>query len=149
MGPEDLAGVSACLAAAFEPYRTRYTDAAYDDTVLAMEDVALRAENMRIFVAVNRGGRVVGTVAAAVAELTVGHLRGMAVLPESQGEGLAGRLLERAEAELRAAGCTRVTLDTTEPLERAISFYERNGYRRTGRVEDFYGMPLYEYEKQL
>jgi ribosomal protein S18 acetylase RimI-like enzyme len=42
-----------------------------------------------------------------------------------------------------------VTLDTTRPLQRAIRFYERHGYRQTGRVSDFYGMELIEYAKEL
>jgi hypothetical protein len=42
-----------------------------------------------------------------------------------------------------------VTLDTTWPLQRAIRFYERQGYAATGRETDFFGMPLYEYAKPL
>jgi len=38
--------------------------------------------------------------------------------------------------------------DTTEPLRPAVRFYERNGYRASGRVTDF-GMPLFEYVKRL
>lgn len=147
--PADLVGVSACLAAAFEPYRPSYTDGAYGDTVPALNDVGRRAENMRIFVAVNRGGRVVGTVGVGLTGPAEGHLRGMAVLPECQHEGLATRLLAAAEAELKSMGCSRVTLDTTIPLKHAIRFYERNGYRPTGSVTDFFGMPLHEYAKDI
>jgi len=42
-----------------------------------------------------------------------------------------------------------VTLDTTAPLAHAIHFYEINGYSATGRIGDFFGMPLYEYAKPL
>jgi GNAT superfamily N-acetyltransferase len=76
-----------------------------------------------------------------------GHLRGMAVLADWQGAGIAWQLLQHAEAELRLQQCSRVTLDTTAPLKRAIQFYERNGYRPSGKITDFYGMPLFEYEK--
>jgi len=62
---------------------------------------------------------------------------------------IADRLLHAAEAELRALGCSRATLDTTRPLERPIRFYERSGYRATGAVSDFFGMPLFEYAKDL
>ncbi len=73
----------------------------------------------------------------------------MAVLPQWQGRGTAKELLEAAESQARAAGCTRVTLDTTAPLQRAVRFYEKNGYRATGVVGDFFGMPLYQYGKEL
>jgi ribosomal protein S18 acetylase RimI-like enzyme len=73
----------------------------------------------------------------------------MAVLPESLGDGVGQRLLDIAEAALCGAGCSRITLDTTEPLTRAIRFYERNRYRRSGVVRDFFGMRLIEYAKTL
>jgi hypothetical protein len=62
---------------------------------------------------------------------------------------VAQQLLDRIEQELAAAGCRVVSLDTTIPLSRAIAFYERNGYRASGVVTDFFGMPLHEYRKQL
>jgi hypothetical protein len=30
-----------------------------------------------------------------------------------------------------------------------MCFYEKNGFRRTGKVTDFFGMPLIEYTKHL
>ena len=90
-----------------------------------------------------------GTIACAVVGYGEGHLRGMAVHPRWHGLGVAQQLLERAEEELKTQNCRYITLDTTEPLQRAIRFYERNGYRPTGKVDDFFGMPLYEYRKQL
>jgi putative acetyltransferase len=73
----------------------------------------------------------------------------MGVLPEWQGRGIAKELLERAESELKQRGCKRITLDTTEPLIPAMRFYERNGFRRTGRISDFFGMTLIEYAKEI
>jgi GNAT superfamily N-acetyltransferase len=73
----------------------------------------------------------------------------MAVLPHWQGTGVAEELLQAAEAELSGNGCMRVTLDTTEPLTRAIRFYEMHGFAASGRVTDFFGMRLYEYSKAL
>ena len=73
----------------------------------------------------------------------------MAVLPQAQGLGVARRLLDVAESKLRDKECSRITLDTTAPLNRAIHFYEKKGFRRSGRVTDFFGMPLIEYEKLL
>ena len=92
---------------------------------------------------------VAGTIACNVVRAEEGHLRGMGVLPALRGAGMAAQLLSRAESELRSRGCTRITLDTTEPLQRAMRFYERHGYRRSGKVSDFFGMPLIEYQKIL
>ncbi len=117
--------------------------------MLTPETVAERFKSMSLFVAVGETGKVVGTIGCARAGDQEGHLRGMAVLPEWQGSGVAEQLLKQAEAELRDLGCRRVTLDTTAPLKRAMRFYERHGYTATGRVADFFGMPLYEYAKEL
>jgi GNAT superfamily N-acetyltransferase len=145
---EDGAGIQACLTAAFEPYRDRYTPGAYRDTVLTEEGVRRRLETMTVLVARAPSGTVVGTVGGSV-HGHEGHLRGMAVPPEWQGEGIAQRLLETIEGELAAAGCQTVSLDTTLPLSRAVAFYERNGYRASGVVADFFGMALHEYRKQI
>ena len=104
---------------------------------------------MSVFVATDSAGEVVGTVGCAGVAGGKGRVRGMAVLPGWQGRGVGWRLLLAAEEELREKGCRRVTLDTTAPLARAGRFYESHGYSATGRVADFFGMPLFEYAKGL
>ncbi len=102
---------------------------------------------MSVVVATSTSGEVVGTVAYKVLEGGEGHLRGMC--PEWHGSGLSTSLLQTVEDELKKAGCKTITLDTTEPLRRAIRFYEQNGYRPTGKVGYFFGMPLFEYSKSI
>jgi ribosomal protein S18 acetylase RimI-like enzyme len=145
---EEAEQIASCLALAFDAFRSQYTSEAFKDTVLSPEAVRTRMGSMRVYVAVTDETTVVGTL-AAVASGEEGHLRGMAVCPEWQGRGIAERLLTRAESDLKAAGCRCVTLDTTVPLQRATRFYGRNGYVRSGKVVDFFGMPLHEFVKQL
>jgi ribosomal protein S18 acetylase RimI-like enzyme len=104
--------------------------------------------HMTVYVAVSGDGEIVGTVACS-AHGDEGHLRGMAVHPAWQGQGIAEELLRKVEDELIAGGCKRVTLDTTAPLQRAARFYRRSGFAASGRVTDFFGMPLHEYVKAL
>lgn len=146
--PQDALSIARCLAAAFAPFRNQYTAGAFADTVLDAQGVLGRMAHMTIYVAVSAEGEIVGTIACS-ATGQLGHLRGMAVQPEWQGRNIAQQLLHVAETDLRATGCGRITLDTTAPLERAIRFYERNGYRRSRSTTDFYGMPLHEFVKQL
>jgi len=145
----DARGVHGCLAEAFEPYRTSYTPDGFQDTIPTPELLQKRMQTMTIFVAEDATGVIAGTLACGMVSEGEGHLRGMAVRSPWQGAGVAQALLERAESELRAQGCSRVTLDTTLPLERAMRFYEKNGYQRSGRVADFFGMVLIEYEKAI
>jgi ribosomal protein S18 acetylase RimI-like enzyme len=144
----DVDGILDCLRTAFAPYKSAYTAAAYQDTILTPESLLRRLHEMTVLVAVDRSECVAGTLAYKVSGQE-GHLRGMAVRPECQGRSIADQLLECAEAELAADNCSRITLDTTEPLIRAMSFYERHGYCRSGRTQDFFGMPLIEYVKPL
>jgi putative acetyltransferase len=145
----DSRGILACLSQAFEPFRTLYRPAAFEDTVLHPESLRQRLAKTTVFVAVNRSNIVIGTIACNVIDAGEGHIRGMAVLPDYQGAGIADALLGAAERELRLQKCSRITLDTTQPLQRAIRFYERNGFGPSGRIHDFFGMPLFEYVKNL
>lgn len=145
----DAAGILECLRAAFAEYREEYTESAYLDTVLTPESLEMRLSKSAVFVALDGTQQVVGTVGVRQADEREGHIRGMAVRPEWQGAGVAQQLLNHAEAELRERKCSRVSLDTTNPLRRAMRFYERNGYDRSGKVTDFFGMALIEYVKKL
>jgi ribosomal protein S18 acetylase RimI-like enzyme len=145
----DAGRILECLRTAFAPYRDRYTPAAFADTVMNDQTIEQRLSEMTVLVAVDEEGSVVGTVGCLRVGDDEGHLRGMAVMPEQSGRGVAARLLESIEHELRRLGCSHVTLDTTEPLQRAMHFYERHGYRRSGIVSDFFGMPLVGYTKRL
>jgi len=155
--PSDGPGILECLRSAFEPFRAEYTAEAFEDTTLTPDSLAQRFATMQVFVAeaahsrkvAETVGRIVGTVASSVSNPEEGHLRGMAVNPAWQGSGVASALLRAAEVALAERGCLRVTLDTTQVLSRAKRFYESNGYRLSGTVTDFFGMPLHEFVKEM
>lgn len=142
-------GILDCLRVAFAPYRTDYTADAFSDTVLTSRTFAERLGNMSVLIAIDQSGQVVGTVAYQMVDTTEGHIRGMAVRPEWHGHGVAQRLLDQLQSDLRELHCSVLTLDTTRPLRRAICFYEKNGFRATGEIEFFFGMDLFKYRKDL
>ena len=145
----DAEGLSGCMDAAFKAFQGDYTFGAFRDTVPTASEMVRRLAEMSLIVAVTETGEVVGTVGYRMVDAGEAHLRGMAVPPKYQGSGIAQQLLEAVESELRLRRCLRISLDTTLPLRRAVSFYEKNGFRPTGRVRDFFGMPIYEYTKSL
>jgi hypothetical protein len=63
---EDANGIFACLAAAFDEYRDSYTSGAFADTVLTAETIAKRLQKMTVFVATEKSGEIVGTIACGV-----------------------------------------------------------------------------------
>jgi putative acetyltransferase len=146
---EDSSGILACLSAAFEQYRGHYTAGAFADTVLTAETIVKRFQQMTVYVAVEESGEIVGTIACGVVSAEEGHIRGMAVVPGLRGSDVASRLLKRAESYFQERNCNRISLGTTAPLKRAIRFYERAGFRPTGRIQDFFDMPLHEYTKVI
>jgi GNAT superfamily N-acetyltransferase len=146
---EESAEILECLASAFAPFRESYTPDGFLDTVLSPDTLAQRLKDMDVFVALRADGGIIGTISCKVEHTGDGHLRGMAVRPQWQGSSLAAELLARAENELRNAGCSTLTLGTTQPLRRAVRFYEKHGFQPTGRVGNFFGMPLCEYRKHL
>lgn len=145
----DSQAIVECFQEAFAAYRSVYTPGAYRDTVVGPEDLENRMATMCVFVATTFAGEVVGTVACYVVGLDEGHIRGMAVRPAWHGADVAGKLIRSVESELRDRGCTRISLDATLPLQRAMRFYEKHGFRRSGRVSDFFGMEMVEYVKTL
>jgi GNAT superfamily N-acetyltransferase len=145
----DFQGILKCFQEAFAPYHGVYTPGAYQDTVVGPEALKNRMATMCVFVAASASGEVVGTVACNAVSPDEGHIRGMAVRPAWHGIDVAGKLIQSVETELRDWGCTRISLDAAFPLQRAMRFYEKHGFRRSGRVGDFYGMELVEFVKPL
>lgn len=145
----DIPAIVQCLREAFHPYRDSYTPGAFADTVLSCHALELRMKTMCVLVAAEQSGQIAGTIAYQAVDEEEGHIRGMAVAPAAQGSDVAPLLLSSVESKLRGLHCSRITLDTTEPLVRAMRFYERHGFRRSGKVTDFFGMPLHGYVKVL
>lgn len=79
------------------------------------------------------------------------RLYSLAVSPSFENAGLGTQLLAASEDVANSRGCTRLRLEVHEENQRAISLYERSGYRRIGRQEGYYqhGATALRFEKQL
>lgn len=84
-------------------------------------------------VAEDATGRVVGTVMAGY-EGHRGWINYLGVAPAWQRGGLGRRLMDEAEARLRAAGCPKINLQVRPDNQAAIAFYERIGFAVEGAV---------------
>jgi len=83
------------------------------------------------WVAVDANHRILGTCGVFPVGLPGDfELRKMYVLPEARGTGAGRLLLDESVTWARVHGGTRLVLDTTERMERAIAFYERHGFVR-------------------
>jgi N-acetylglutamate synthase-like GNAT family acetyltransferase len=144
----DAKGIHEVILAAFEEYRYYYSPEGFADTVMSEEVTEERIKNMVIYIAIDQNGEIIGTIGWKKVNKREGHIRGMAVHPRMQGkESPANDLLIMVEEDARSQGCTFLTLDTTEVLERAQNFYGKNGFTKTGKTGDFFGVTIFEFKK--
>jgi len=80
-----------------------------------------------------------------------GHIITIDVVAAARRTGVGSLLLKAAEERLRAAKCTKVTLETMVTNTAAIRFYERHGYEAAGAVPGYYsdGTDALTLEKDL
>ena len=78
----------------------------------------------------------------------VGRLHSLYIDPSALGQGIGHTLMNHALSTFAAWGCERATLWVLEGNSRAISFYERQGWRCTGatKVDQPFGLCLVEHE---
>jgi GNAT superfamily N-acetyltransferase len=68
-------------------------------------------------------------VGFCMADSSTGELLVIALLPEYEGSGIGGQLMECAESWLAQSGCTRAWLTTDlDPKLRAYGFYRHRGW---------------------
>jgi ribosomal protein S18 acetylase RimI-like enzyme len=77
----------------------------------------------------------------------------IAVATAAQGRGVGRQLLAEVESRLAARGCLTLRIETSslEGEGGAARFYERAGFERVGRIDDFYrpGDHLITFAKRL
>lgn len=118
-------------------YREAYRENAamgFPSSMTTVEESTVEAwfDDRTVFVA-TRPGEVLGAVQVIPrSDWDVPEIGRLAVLPEAQGQWLGGRLLERAEEQVRSDGWTRVRLRTLSGHPFLEDWYRRAGYERVG-----------------
>jgi putative acetyltransferase len=90
-----------------------------------------------VFVARDEHGRAVACGALRRDADGVGEVKRMYTMPEAQGQGIGGRILEQIETLAREEGLTRLVLETGHVHDPAYRVYERGGFTRCGPVLDY------------
>lgn len=108
---------------------------------LDLFDEGVRESSYTLFSA-DEGGRVVGYVCLGRTPLTEStwYVYWLCVDPAVERRGIGRTLQEHAEVFVRTVGGHRMVLETSgrPDYHRARAFYQRLGYRLTGRIADFY-----------
>jgi ribosomal protein S18 acetylase RimI-like enzyme len=79
------------------------------------------------------GGRPVGIVGGFGQQDGGWHIISMWVSPQARGAGVAGRLIDAVARHARAENAPALTQWVTDGNDRARAFYQRAGFRGTGR----------------
>ena len=77
------------------------------------------------------------------------EVKRMYVRPHARGGGVARAILSRLEAETRARGVTRLTLETGDALHAAIRLYERAGFVPCAAFGAYAAMPPHTIVRSL
>lgn len=87
-------------------------------------------------------GRLVG-YQISTATVMGGHLARLAVIPESQGQGIGYELVRDSLSQFERRGARGVTVNTQQNNLASLTLYQKAGFHRTG--EEY---PIYQYEIQ-
>ncbi|HEY6459284.1 MAG TPA: GNAT family N-acetyltransferase [Polyangiaceae bacterium] len=126
----DVPAVVELVRAVLAEFGLRFGEGSKTDDELTRLPPSYADHGGAFWVAADEAGLLLGT--CGVFPVAPGHyeLRKMYLHPRSRGLGLGKRLLDEAVAWTRARGGRALVLDTTEQMERAIAFYEANGFVR-------------------
>lgn len=101
------------------------------------EVLGLIESERSVFLLCVQGAEVVGSVHLKKME-TAGYLGMLVVKPELQGRGIGRQFMRTAETTAqREWGITKMTMQVITLRHELIAFYERCGYRRTGKLKPF------------
>lgn len=147
--PEDSETVANLIYEAFVPFRSEYTDGAFEYTTPNADAIQPRFEEGPIWIA-EINGEPVGTV-SGMPDGDRFYIRSMAIKPSAQRNGVGQRLLDVLESHARGAGFEKLYLYTTHVLPGAKRLYEKNGFYvlRETAPEEWFDMGGLEMEKDL
>jgi ribosomal protein S18 acetylase RimI-like enzyme len=109
----------------------------------------LSVPNAALLIAEVRGAIAGYALVAFRRGSTKARLYSIAIDPSFRGRNLGITLMKVAEKAAREGGANVMRLEVRSRNRRAIALYERYGYRRCGRIADYYedGAAAFCYEK--
>lgn len=141
-----------------EAYRAIVDDALLDDYEDELRDVAARAADCAVLIAVDDRDTVVGAVTyvpgadTALSEFSdsdAAGIRMLAVRPERQGEGVGRALTEACISTARAASRSSIVLHSTPTMAVARGMYERMGFVARPDLDEWVSAPPFSAEEPL
>jgi ribosomal protein S18 acetylase RimI-like enzyme len=140
--------ITKVLTHAFQEFKHKYTEPAFNATVITPQQVETRMNEGQIWVAFI-GTRLVGTV-GGINKHEDYYIRGMAVIPEARGQQIGLLLLKELETFAMSKHYKNLILTTTPYLKRAIELYENFGFTIINDPPyEIFGTPAFKMQKPL
>ena len=130
LAPPDLDAILAIAAAS--PEAASWSRAAYEQFLQEAYPGACRVAELE--------GSVVGFICFRVAS-DEAEVLNLAVLSSARRRGVASLLLAETTGQSRQRGARRMFLEVRDTNHPAIRFYERHGFRISGRRRAYYAAP--------
>lgn len=144
----DAEDLSEILLASFLEFQSQYTSSGFAATTPKADELRQRLLEGPIWIA-KLNSRKVGTVSVVVKGREL-YIRGMAVVPDARGAGVAVALFRAVDDYAKSVGCFREFLSTTPFLHRAIAFYRGIGFEEIGDgPTELFGTPLFTMERWI
>lgn len=145
----DINHIHEILYKSFQPYQKFYTDQAFAATVISPEEIKNRIIKSvyDVFVALFNS-QIVGTVSLSIKNQGILYIRSMVVDPDFQRKGIGRFILENIISFAKKRKIKKFVLESSKPLNNALNFYEKHGFKKTGYTRDFYGIEIFEMIKE-
>ena len=95
-----------------------------------------------IGLAASVNGEIAGFIIAlaeTTRRMTIGHIVTLDVSPRYRRKGIAEKLLQFVEVQLKEKGIGECRLEVREDNTAALNLYSKLGYKTIGRLEKYYG----------
>ena len=80
-----------------------------------------------------RGAAHSGETKKQSAGIRSGNLLSICIIPEREGTGVGGKLIESFQLACKTEGYERLTLSVLKQNRRAVAFYKKHGWRQSGK----------------
>jgi [ribosomal protein S18]-alanine N-acetyltransferase len=90
---------------------------------------------------IEQNNTIIGFLIARMLPPDEAEILNLAVAPQSRRSGAATKLLQAALSELTDKQIRRIHLEVRESNSRAISFYEKHNFKRSGLRPNYYRSP--------
>ena len=97
-------------------------------------------DNGTLFFVAQKGEKTVGYIGISII-LDEGYITNIAVTKKERKKGVGTALLERVFAEARDNNLSFISLEVRESNNKAISLYEKFGFKKEGKRKNFYDNP--------